>query len=132
MVYVDQPIHYWRGKFWCRLFADSPRELHEFALELGLKPEWFQEKKGFLLEEFGHPLTESNFSSAMSRGRKVKGTISRIEYTKKNRSMFYGLPEWIIRIEDNLLGVSLAVKEEFLPRDTGIEGVNPADYRVSV
>jgi hypothetical protein len=42
MIYVDQPIHPWRGKKWCHLVADDIQELHDFAQKLGLKREWFQ------------------------------------------------------------------------------------------
>lgn len=44
-VYVDQPIHPWRGKLWCHLVADDLNELHAFAAKLGLKREWFQNHK---------------------------------------------------------------------------------------
>lgn len=42
MIYVDQPIHPWRGKLWCHLVADDLEELHQFAAKLDLKQEWFQ------------------------------------------------------------------------------------------
>ena len=42
MIYVDQPIHRWRGKLWCHLVADDLEELHSFAAKTGLKREWFQ------------------------------------------------------------------------------------------
>lgn len=45
MIYVDQPIHPWRGKKWCHLVADDLDKLHEFATKLGLKREWFQNHK---------------------------------------------------------------------------------------
>ena len=44
-VYIDQPIHPWRGKKWCHLTADSLDELHEFAAKIGLKRSWFQQHK---------------------------------------------------------------------------------------
>lgn len=46
-VYVDNPVWEWRGRLWCHLLADSLEELHSFANELGLKPEWFQKKARF-------------------------------------------------------------------------------------
>lgn len=57
MVYVDKLFTYsliqishkarHNGKQWCHLFADSIEELHEFAERLGLRREWFQNKKLF-------------------------------------------------------------------------------------
>lgn len=41
-VYVDAAIHRWRNRLWCHLIADDEEELHVFALELGLKREWYQ------------------------------------------------------------------------------------------
>ncbi|MCO4095334.1 MAG: DUF4031 domain-containing protein [Acidovorax sp.] len=43
-VYVDECKLAFRGKQWCHMVADSLDELHAFALQLGLKPEWFQRK----------------------------------------------------------------------------------------
>lgn len=43
-VYVDNSRLAWRGKSWCHLVADSVTELHDFASQLGLKREWFQDK----------------------------------------------------------------------------------------
>jgi hypothetical protein len=42
-VLVDQAIWAWRGRRWAHLVSDdSYEELHEFAVGLGLKVEWFQ------------------------------------------------------------------------------------------
>ena len=41
-VYVDDPIHPFRGMLMCHMLADSTDELHEFASKLGLKRSWFQ------------------------------------------------------------------------------------------
>jgi len=41
-IYVDNARVKWRGRHWCHLVADSIDELHEFALQLGLKRKWFQ------------------------------------------------------------------------------------------
>jgi hypothetical protein len=35
------------GHQWCHLWADTGGELHAMAAKLGLKPEWFQQRKGF-------------------------------------------------------------------------------------
>lgn len=54
MVYVDKYKTYNNNPFtnrygdhvkWCHLFADDLQELHDFALKLGLRLEWFQNKK---------------------------------------------------------------------------------------
>ncbi len=42
MIYVDNPIHPWKNKLWCHLVADDIQELHDFAQNIGLKREWFQ------------------------------------------------------------------------------------------
>lgn len=46
-VYVDDELIDWRGKQWCHMVADTLPELHEFALQLGLKPSWFQNKSKY-------------------------------------------------------------------------------------
>lgn len=44
-VYVDNLRDYgWRHGPSCHLIADSVEELLEFAVSMGLKPEWFQPK----------------------------------------------------------------------------------------
>ncbi len=46
-VYVDNERIEWRGKLWCHLVADSLDELHEFAVALGLRRDWFQGKASY-------------------------------------------------------------------------------------
>jgi Protein of unknown function (DUF4031) len=46
-VYVDNEQLSWRGKKWCHLVADSLEELHTFALLLGLRRTWFQDKASY-------------------------------------------------------------------------------------
>ena len=42
-VYVDKMVDYsWRHGPSCHLIADSVEELIEFAVEMGLRAEWFQ------------------------------------------------------------------------------------------
>lgn len=43
-VYVDSEGILWRNRLWCHLVADSLNELHEFAGQLGLKRQWFQDR----------------------------------------------------------------------------------------
>ncbi|MFA6917176.1 MAG: DUF4031 domain-containing protein [Parachlamydiales bacterium] len=45
--YVDNMQIVWRGKRWCHLVADSLEELHDFALRLELKREWFQQNASY-------------------------------------------------------------------------------------
>lgn len=44
-VYVDEAKWAWRGQYWCHMVADSIDELHAFADLLGMKREWFQDKR---------------------------------------------------------------------------------------
>jgi len=57
-VYVDQVTKYplgaikdsqtrRNGEYWCHLFADTVEELHELAQHIGLRREWFQDRKDF-------------------------------------------------------------------------------------
>ena len=44
-VYVDRLVDYgWRHGPSCHLIADSVDELIDFAVQMGLRPEWFQPK----------------------------------------------------------------------------------------
>lgn len=44
-VYVDKLSDWgWRHGLSCHMIADSTRELMEFAVMIGLRPEWFQPK----------------------------------------------------------------------------------------
>lgn len=46
-VYVDNECIAWRGKLWCHLVADNLEELHGFAIRLGLKRDWFQDRSRY-------------------------------------------------------------------------------------
>jgi hypothetical protein len=44
-VYVDKLVNYgWRHGPSCHLIADSVEELIEFAVSMGMRPEWYQPK----------------------------------------------------------------------------------------
>lgn len=46
-VYVDNERIAWKGREWCHLVADTLSELHEFALQLGLRRAWFQDRASY-------------------------------------------------------------------------------------
>jgi hypothetical protein len=46
-IYVDNARIEWRGRRWCHMVASSLDELHAFAIELGLRSEWFQESASY-------------------------------------------------------------------------------------
>jgi hypothetical protein len=64
MIYIDKANWNWKGKKWCHLLADTVEELHEFAKKLGLKREWFQDKKSFP----HYDLVESKREKALELG----------------------------------------------------------------
>jgi hypothetical protein len=44
-VYVDQLVNYeWRHGHSCHMIADTVTELMQFAVEMGMRPEWYQPK----------------------------------------------------------------------------------------
>lgn len=57
MIYIDKlqsyvkeqinPLARCYGSQWSHLFTDNEQELHEFASKIGLKCDWFQNKKNF-------------------------------------------------------------------------------------
>lgn len=70
MIYVDNPIHPWRGKLWCHLVADDIQELHDFARRLGLKKEWFQDHR----IQPHYDITEAKRKQAIANGAKAIST----------------------------------------------------------
>lgn len=70
-VYVDPLIHYWKGRLWCHLTADTTEELHEFAAKIGLKRSWFQ--SGSILPHYD--ITGPVRQKALALGAKELSTI---------------------------------------------------------
>ena len=63
-VYVDRLVDYgWRHGPSCHLIADSVDELIEFAVQIGLRPEWFQAKSSPHFD-----LTADGRAAAVSNG----------------------------------------------------------------
>lgn len=46
-IYVDNVKVKWAGSEWCHLVADTLDELHSFALQLGLRRQWFQSSASY-------------------------------------------------------------------------------------
>src|SRR3546814_8115244 len=44
-IYVDAAIHRWRGTLWCHMFSPNIDDLHQFAREIGMRREWFQDPR---------------------------------------------------------------------------------------
>jgi hypothetical protein len=57
-VYVDDAVSLWRGHRWAHLMADSLDELHDFARQLGLRREKFQNKTSGAHYDVPAPLRE--------------------------------------------------------------------------
>jgi hypothetical protein len=72
-VYVDDAFIEWRGRRWCHLQADSTEELHQFALRLGLRPEWFQTRPG-RPDRDHYDITDSMRERAIALGAQMEST----------------------------------------------------------
>ena len=65
-VYVDPLIDYgWILGPSCHLYADSLKELHAFAEDIGMRPKWFQVSKGGIPH---YDLVESRRKRAVRKG----------------------------------------------------------------
>lgn len=62
--YPDKPFGY---EFWAHLWADSPRELHEFASKIGMKRAWFQDHPTL----WHYDVTPFMHTRAMANGAKL-------------------------------------------------------------
>jgi hypothetical protein len=47
VIYVDEAIFPFKGQLWCHMFSHDLDALHTMATRLGLKREYFQDKKRF-------------------------------------------------------------------------------------
>ncbi len=72
-VLVDDAFIEWRGRRWCHLQADSAEELHEFALRLGLRREWFQTRTG-RPDRDHYDITEAAREQAIALGAQPEST----------------------------------------------------------
>lgn len=64
--YVDPLIHYgWKLGPSCHFYADSLKELHAAAMDIGLKPSWFQVSNSGIPH---YDLTESRRKRAVRQG----------------------------------------------------------------
>lgn len=80
-VYVDNIKAKWRGKVWCHMVADSIDELHEFAISLGLRKAWFQDRASYP----HYDITLNMRSKALSLGAHEGDKKTVIECAKKLR-----------------------------------------------
>ncbi len=96
-VYVDSLRDYgWRHGRSCHLIADSVEELIEFAVAMGLRPEWYQPKSSphFDLTEGGrataveHGAIELGFREFVTKLREIRqnGLQSRQNITARTAS----------------------------------------------
>lgn len=85
-VYVDSLRDYgWRHGPSCHLIADTVEELMEFALGMGLRPEWFQPKSSphFDLTRDGRRLALELGAIEVSQ-RELIGIIRRIRAVRRS------------------------------------------------
>lgn len=75
-VYVDNERIEWRGQVWCHLVADSLDELHEFAVELGLRRHWFQGKASYPHYDVTTVLRDRALQIGASPGSKAQIIVS--------------------------------------------------------
>jgi hypothetical protein len=81
MIYAEKPRIKWKGQLWGHLIADSLEELHLMAKTIGLKPEWFQDKK-----HKHYDITESMYQKAILHGAiPCKSALRSMYELKKGR-----------------------------------------------
>ena len=83
-VYVDynqtcMPNKNWKYKYVCHMRADTLEELHEMALLIGLKKDWFQS-----MSRFPHyDLTPNKRRQAIKQGAIEKPSMELLKYFKR-------------------------------------------------
>lgn len=75
-VYVDDMMIQWRRGKWSHMTADTLDELHDMASRIGLRREWFQDKK----HHQHYDVTMSKRREAIARGAVP---LTRREYARK-------------------------------------------------
>jgi hypothetical protein len=83
-VYVDQmrPALWKYGKA-CHLYADGVEELHAFALSIGMRRSWFQDREGFP----HYDLTEGRRRRAVARGAVEHTSRELVAFVRKRRKV---------------------------------------------
>jgi hypothetical protein len=86
-VYVDQLSPTIRSAKWrhnkaCHLYADDVKELHAFAVLIGQKPWWFQNRPGFP----HYDLTAGMRSRALLRGAIEHDKFQMVEFMRRSKS----------------------------------------------
>lgn len=83
-VYVDRLIDYsWRHGPSCHLIADSVAELKEFAVQIGMRVEWFQPKSSPHFD-----LTAAGREAAIANGAielNLRDFVAKIRELRKRR-----------------------------------------------
>jgi hypothetical protein len=89
-VYVDAlrptvPNRNWKFLEGCHMFADTPEELHEFALQIGMKRCWAQGGRGKLVH---YDLTKAKREKAIMHGALFADRRLTGEYIRKARESY--------------------------------------------
>lgn len=85
-VYVDQLCPSIRSAKWrhdkaCHLYADDVKGLHSFAVAIGLKPWWFQDRPGFP----HYDLTAGMRKKAVTRGAVEHDRSQLVEFMRRSK-----------------------------------------------
>jgi hypothetical protein len=92
-VYVDNVRLPSNGTFWCHLVADSLDELHAFAYQLGLKPQWFQHTASYPHYDVTISMREKALKMGASEGNRATifecAQRLKAEFIKKSQIQHY-------------------------------------------
>jgi|GEM_PF-1832511 len=81
-VYVDElKPALWKYRKSCHLYADTLKELHEFAIKIGMKRTWFQDRLGFP----HYDLTAGRRKAAVLWGAIEHDKFQMVAFVKKRR-----------------------------------------------